>query len=145
MNYQTTTYVLGAALILSLATHTSFLSIFGTKPIDEMQRGAITQGGGMHMMPDGTVMPNMPMEHGTDSGMEAMMHDMTARLQGKTGLELEKIFLEDMIVHHQGAVDMSQELLKGTTRPELVQFANDIITLQSQEIEMQKQWLKAWF
>ena len=58
---------------------------------------------------------------------------------------LEKTFLEDMIVHHQGAVDMSRELLKGTTRPELVQFANDIITLQSKEIEMQKQWLSEWY
>lgn len=96
---------------------------------------------GMHMMPDGTMMG----DETSMMGMQGMMMDMTARLKGKKGAELEKIFLEDMIVHHQGAVDMSKELLKGTDRPELVQFANDIISLQTQEIEMQKKWLKEWY
>ena len=49
-----------------------------------------------------------------------------------------------MIIHHQGAVDMAKELLKGTKKPELVKFANDIITVQSKEIEMQKEWLKKY-
>jgi uncharacterized protein (DUF305 family) len=92
---------------------------------------------GMHLMPDGSYM--------NDSHMSGMMMDMTARLKGKTSAELEKIFLEDMIVHHQGAVDMSKELLKGTNRPELIQFANDIISAQSKEIDMQKKWLKEWY
>ncbi len=82
-----------------------------------------------------------------DKSMENMMMDMTARMKGKTGTELEKVFLEDMIVHHQGAVDMSRELLihQSVTRPELIKFANDIITNQTKEIEMQKAWLKTWY
>ena len=74
--------------------------------------------------------------------MDGMMSDMLINMQGKTGAELEKAFLQEMIVHHEGAVSMAQELLKGTTRPELIQFANDIINVQSKEIQMQKDWLK---
>lgn len=81
----------------------------------------------------------------TDMAMNDMMMSMTAGLQGKTGPELEEAFLREMIVHHQGAVDMSLELLKGNPRPELAKFANDIIKLQTQEISMQQQWLEQWY
>ncbi len=124
--------------IICVAFMWAYMSVFMTSinmPISSAQKG------GMHMMPDGTMM-------GSDAGamgMESMMMDMTARLKGKAGAELEKTFLEDMIVHHQGAVDMSKELLKGTNKPELIEFANAIITAQSSEIEMQKRWLKEWY
>jgi uncharacterized protein (DUF305 family) len=59
--------------------------------------------------------------------------------------ELDKIFLVDMIVHHQGAVDMAKLLQKGTKRPELQKMANDIITAQTKEITMMQTWLKEWF
>ncbi len=138
MDYKIATYVLGALLILSLGWQYPVLRLFGAAT--PMQGGAGMMRGGMHQMSDGSMMHD-----GEMMGMQGMMMDMTARLKGKTGAELEKIFLEDMIVHHQGAVDMSKELLKGTDRPELVQFANDIITVQSKEVEMQKQWLTEWF
>ncbi|MFZ2152346.1 MAG: DUF305 domain-containing protein [Minisyncoccia bacterium] len=93
---------------------------------------------GGHMMPDGNMMGG-----GTDMG--SMMMDMTARMKGKTGAELEQIFLKDMIVHHQGAILMAQELQKGTKRPELQKMANDIIRVQTGEIEMMRNWLKEWF
>ena len=49
------------------------------------------------------------------------------------------------IVHHQGAVNMARELLKDrSVKPELVKFANEIITNQSKEIEMQKDWLRKY-
>jgi uncharacterized protein (DUF305 family) len=91
-----------------------------------------------HRMPDGSMMLN----NDSSMSMDRMMDDMSASLRGKSGKDLEKTFLQEMIVHHQGAVDMAKELLKGTTNPDLVKFANDIITVQSKEIEMQKQWLK---
>ena len=92
----------------------------------------------MHKMSDGSMMKS-------DMSMDSMMMDMLAGMKGKTGTELEKTFLQEMITHHQGAVDMARELLKDkTVRPELVKFANDIITNQSKEIEMQKEWLKKY-
>lgn len=94
---------------------------------------------GMHMMPDGSMMSN------SGSDMGSMMMDMTARMKGKTGDELDKVFLEDMIVHHEGAVDMAKELQKGTKRPELQKMAKDIIDVQTGEIAMMEKWLKEWF
>lgn len=91
----------------------------------------------MHKMSDGTMMKN--------HDMQAMMHDMNASLRGKTGDAFDKTFLEEMIIHHQGAVDMAQEVLKVSKRPELINLANEIITAQEKEISMMKGWLDTWF
>jgi uncharacterized protein (DUF305 family) len=91
----------------------------------------------------------MMMDHSmmnmNDMGMEAMMMDMTARMKNKSGDELDKIFLEDMIIHHQGAVDMAIIIKENTERPELKVFAQEIIDVQDQEINMMKGWLSEWF
>jgi uncharacterized protein (DUF305 family) len=73
-----------------------------------------------------------------------MMTDMTANMMGKKGKELEKIFIEEMIPHHQGAVDMAKLLLedKTITNTDLVGFANGIIKAQESEITTMKTWLK---
>ena len=92
-----------------------------------------------HMMPDGTMMNNVGMD------MESQMHGMTMSLEGKTGDAFDKEFLSQMIVHHQGAVDMAQMVLKTSKRPELVKLANDIITAQNGEIKMMQDWQKMWF
>lgn len=82
----------------------------------------------------------------TDSAnMHGAMGAMTSGLTGKTGDELDKAFLDEMIVHHEGAVEMAQTLLAGTKRPELTKLGNDIITAQTKEIQMMKDWRKAWF
>ena len=93
----------------------------------------------MHMMPDGTMMNN------SDTSMRDMMHDMNKNLIGKKGDELDLAFLEEMIVHHEGAVEMANILKAGTKRPELIRLADDIIIAQTQEIKMMKDWKKAWF
>lgn len=87
----------------------------------------------------------MNMDMSMNMSMDGMMMDMLAGMKGKAGAELEKVFLQEMITHHQGAVNMARELLKDkTVKPELAKFANDIITNQSKEIEMQKDWLKKY-
>jgi uncharacterized protein (DUF305 family) len=101
-----------------------------------MKKGYMSE---THMMPDGTMMKN------GDNSMHGMMMNMTSRMEGKTGDELDKVFLEDMIIHHQGAVDMAKLLQMGTKRPELQKMAKDIIDVQTKEIEMMNSWLKNWF
>lgn len=96
---------------------------------------------GMHQMLDGSMMAN----RGGSGDMGSMMMDMAARLEGKTGDALDKVFLEDMIVHHQGAVDMAKLLAAGSNRPEMQKFAADIIRVQSAEIEQMEAWEKSWF
>jgi len=95
----------------------------------------------MHMMSDGTMMGNQS----KDMSMDSMMMDMVANMKGKSGKELEKVFLTDMIPHHQGAVDMAKLLLEDkSVRPELVQFANAIIAAQESEISQMREWLKSY-
>ena len=79
------------------------------------------------------------------SGMHGAMNGMTMGLEGKTGDELDKAFLDGMIIHHEGAVEMAQTLLRGTKRPELTKLGNDIITAQTGEIQMMKDWRSSWF
>lgn len=79
------------------------------------------------------------------SGMHGSMEGMMMGLSGKTGDALDKAFLDEMIIHHQGALEMAQTLLAGTKRPELIKLGNDIISAQTKEIEMMKDWNKTWF
>ncbi len=93
----------------------------------------------MHKMSDGMMMENESM------GMHNMMMDMTASLKGKTGDEFDQAFLAEMIIHHEGAVDMAELVLQNSKRPEMIKLANDIITAQTGEISMMRDWQKAWF
>lgn len=109
----------------------------------------------MHRMADGTIMYNSGVGMGSmmnvegnmmsNSDMGGMMMNMTAGMKGKTGASLEKVFLEEMVVHHQGAVDMANLLLQDKTiRPELADFANKITAAQTPEIIQMKAWLKSY-
>jgi len=80
-----------------------------------------------------------------DGAMIHAMDEMMFGFRGKTGEEYEEAFLRGMIVHHLGAVRMAEELLEETDRPELRTFAQDIINVQSEEVETMKGWLEAWF
>lgn len=80
-----------------------------------------------------------------DGAMQHMMEEMMLIGRGQTGEAYEESFLRGMIVHHLGAIEMAKELLKQTDRPELVEFANGIIEVQSAEVETMKGWLEAWF
>ncbi len=79
------------------------------------------------------------------AGMHSTMSGMMMGLDGKTGDALDEAFLDEMTVHHQGAIEMAKKLLQGTKRPELVKLGNGIITAQTGEIETMKQWRKDWF
>jgi uncharacterized protein (DUF305 family) len=79
------------------------------------------------------------------SMMHSSMEGMMAGVEGKSGAELEEAFLKEMIVHHEGAVDMAKVLGQGGVRPELATFGAAIIDVQSKEIDMMKGWLKEWF
>lgn len=93
---------------------------------------------GMHMMPDGTMMG------GDGSSMSSMMMDMNAALRGKTGDEFDKAFLSEMIVHHQGAIDMAELALTNAGKQEIKDLSKAIITAQTKEIAEMKAWQKSW-
>jgi Ni,Fe-hydrogenase I cytochrome b subunit len=84
-----------------------------------------------------------PGEEGSE--IHAAMGAMTAKLEETEGDAFDHAFLQEMIVHHQGAVEMAQMVLAKSDRPELLKLARDIIAAQTGEIDMMRSWMAAWF
>ena len=72
------------------------------------------------------------------------MQDMIEALKGKTGDEFDKTFVELMIEHHQGAIDMANLVKTNAKHQEVKDLAQNIISAQTQEIEMMQKWQKDW-
>ena len=82
------------------------------------------------------------------TGMGMHMGGMTgdpAVLKSISAADFDREFINEMIPHHEMAVMMAQMLAAGTSRPEMKQLANNIITSQSSEIQMMQGWLKSWY
>ncbi|WP_066378858.1 DUF305 domain-containing protein [Anabaena sp. CA = ATCC 33047] len=80
-----------------------------------------------------------PMNHGS-----GMIHNMAMDL-GPADADYDLRFIDAMILHHQGAVDMAKEVQQKSNRPEMQKLAADIIKAQNQEIAQMQQWRKAWY
>lgn len=104
--------------------------------------GAGMSGMAMHKMPNGQMMQNDAMG---GMSMAEMMTQMNAELSGKTGDEFDKAFLREMIVHHQGAVEMAKLALQSANHQEIKTLASAIITAQNKEIADMKTWLRVWY
>ncbi len=72
------------------------------------------------------------------------MSQMTATLQGKTGDDFDKAFISEMIMHHQGAIDMAKLAGANAKHDEVKSLANDILSAQSKEIDMMQGWQTQW-
>lgn len=57
----------------------------------------------------------------------------------------DRAFLERIIPHHRRAVEMSQLALQKATRQELRTFAQEVIDMQTREIDQYRAWLKSWY
>ena len=85
-----------------------------------------------HNMPAMSGMPSM-------SGMSGMMSEADmAALQNAQGVEASKLFLTQMITHHEGAITMAQNEIKDGQYPASVELARAIITAQQKEIDTMK-------
>lgn len=78
------------------------------------------------------------MQHGSMPGM--MSADQMAELEQASGAEFDRAFLQMMIAHHRGAIEMSNTELSNGQNPEAKQLAQRIIDAQQREItEMNQQ------
>ena len=75
---------------------------------------------------------------------EMTMSGMVNVLSGKTGDDFDKTFIEQMIPHHQGAIDMAKLAQKSAFHQEIKDMADDIISAQTNEINMMKNWQSSW-
>ena len=84
-------------------------------------------------------------DRGNASNVSSMsMDDMTKSLQGKTGDEFDKAFINEMIAHHQGAVAMAKLAATNAKHDEVKNLAENIITVQEKEISEMQGWQAAW-
>ena len=97
-----------------------------------------------HDMGDGTTMPGTSMPGTSMPGMDAggghgMMsaEDMTA-LQNAEGAEASRLFLTQMIQHHEGAITMAQTEIKDGKFPAAIEMAKSVVSTQQQEIDTMK-------
>ncbi len=59
--------------------------------------------------------------------------------------DMDRHFIEQMIPHHQDAVDMSELALTEAEHPELKDLAESIIESQSREIDDMRSWYLSWY
>jgi uncharacterized protein (DUF305 family) len=111
--------------------------------IEEMHRMLDTWGAprpqpGSNAMPGmpGHGMPGMPMG---DMSMHGMMSDaQMQQLAAQSGAAFDRMFLQMMIEHHAGAVQMAQTEQAQGLNPQAKELAGAIVAAQQQEItEMQ--------
>jgi uncharacterized protein (DUF305 family) len=77
-------------------------------------------------------------------GMKMMMGDFNS-LKSVRGDPFDLAFLNMMIHHHQGAVQMAELVNDRAEKEPLKEFAKDLISKQTEEIQQLKDWKKAWF
>lgn len=63
-----------------------------------------------------------------------------SKLEDSSGVTFDTLFLEGMIVHHEGAIDMSR-MIKDSTNQEINLFGINVIDVQSAEIREMKELL----
>jgi len=103
------------------------------------------------------------LELATERGLDIPHHEMTgdppmagmlskaqmAAVRAANGAEFERLWLQGMILHHQGAVDMAlqeqrQEFETGRRPYGIDTMLDDILVVQRGEITKMRGWLKAW-
>jgi uncharacterized protein (DUF305 family) len=84
------------------------------------------------------------MDHsGMGSSMEGMMSDeQMAELEASSGTEFDRLFLEHMIEHHEGAITMAERQLAEGVNPEARDLAEQIRDDQVDEIAEMRELLE---
>jgi uncharacterized protein (DUF305 family) len=107
----------------------------------------VTSGSSMPSMPSMPSMTGMTggsMPSATNGSMPGMMSDSDMRkLQEATGTAFDKMFLQMMTDHHQGAVQMANTELATGANPDAKTLAQNIIEAQTAEIDEMRQLLAA--
>lgn len=98
-----------------------------THEIEHMQAWLTAAGAGEHM------------DH--NMAMDGMLTEAELEtLKAAKGAEFDRLFLEGMIAHHEGAISMAQDVID-SKNPEVAELAASIIESQTKQIEYMKELL----
>ena len=86
-------------------------------------------------------MSDSGMSGGMQHGGGMMSQDDMQSLEDASGAEASRLFLEQMIQHHQGAVEMAETEVADGQHPDAVALAQEIIDAQTEEIAEMEQLL----
>lgn len=76
--------------------------------------------------------------------VDTSMSGMVERLKDRSGDEFDKTFIAEMIMHHQGAIDMAEMADNQAKHDEVKELARAIRSAQEKEIHDMKQWQIQW-
>src|SRR3546814_19310625 len=79
-------------------------------------------------------MPYMDSIEGMVHGGGMMSEDDMAALEAATGAEASRLFLEQMTMHHEGAIEMAQDDVDNGQTADAVALAQTIVATQTAEI-----------
>jgi uncharacterized protein (DUF305 family) len=83
--------------------------------------------------------PELPPTDGMGMGMGEMA------ISDDAGIPFDQRFIEAMISHHQGAIEMAQAAQTQAEHAEIKELAGAIIAAQEAEIEQMQGWQSAWY
>ncbi len=84
------------------------------------------------------------MDHGDHTGMQGMVDDASmAKLKTLNGAEFDTLWLNSMIAHHQGAIEMAKAELANGQNVDAKALAQSIVTAQQAEIDQMQKMLAA--
>jgi len=98
------------------------------------------------MMSSNSMNGNSTMHHGDmpmDSNMSSMSDMKSSPNAANQPYDLQ--FIDTMMHHHQGAVEMAETVLTKSQNEELKKFAQKIINDQNKEIAQMRDWREKWF
>lgn len=88
---------------------------------------------------DDTEISDSQLTQSTDNS--SITNSMYARI---TGDEFDKAYLADMIAHHLGALNMASYARSETSREQIKDFSEGLLSSQSKEVQQMLEWQKAW-
>ena len=85
---------------------------------------------------------SMMSDHSGHSMGGMLTDEEFSKLESSSGVTFDTLFLEGMIVHHEGAIDMAQ-MIKETTTQEVNAFGLNVVEVQLAEIREMKDILES--
>ena len=86
-------------------------------------------------------------EQGTEEGAEDNDSQSSTQTMGSFDEDkpFDLQFIDQMIIHHQGAIMSAEHMIAGSERPELRQLSENIQTSQAEQIEQMRTWREEWY